>query len=111
MSIQIRRTLFYRIIFHHLDRFVNELSTYAKGKIMGSWLPFDGVHGTNACQNIYLEDSVTKADCPLKAGQIYWYKNKFHVRPEYPSISLTVRWALAENDKNLVCFELPAQIQ
>lgn len=75
-------------------------------------LPFIGVDGTSACNNLYLEDGTTKTQCPLKAGQSYVYKNSFDVLPVYPTIAaLDVHWALKEsNNKELVCFEIPAKI-
>lgn len=80
--------------------------------ILGVPLPFIGVDGTSACNNLYLEDGVTKTRCPLTAGQKYVYKNSFDVLPVYPTIAtLDVHWALTEsNNKELVCFEIPAKI-
>lgn len=80
--------------------------------IGGLPLPFIGVDGTSACNNLYLEDGVTKTRCPLKARQNYVYKNSFDVLPIYPSISqLDVHWALVDgNGENLACFQLPARI-
>lgn len=80
--------------------------------ILGVPLPFIGVDGTSACTNLYLEDGVTKTQCPLIAGKKYVYKNSFDVLRVYPTIAaLDVHWALTEsNNKELVCFEIPAKI-
>lgn len=80
---------------------------------MGVPLPFIGVDGTSACNNLFLEDGVTKTNCPLQAGQTYVYKNAFDVLPLYPTIAaLDVYWALVEGNskKEVVCFEVPAKI-
>ena len=77
---------------------------------MGIPLPFIGVDGTSACENIYTEDGSQKLDCPLKAGETYLYKNQFEVLQIYPKLNLVVHWALTKNNKNVVCFEVPAKI-
>lgn len=94
------------------DHDVKQLTTQVSAVILGIPLPFIGVDGTSACNNIYKEDGTTKTKCPLKAGEKYMYKNAFDVLPIYPTIpDLTVHWALNErNDNDLVCFELPAKI-
>lgn len=91
---------------------IKKLTTAVTANIAGLQLPFIGVDGTSACNNLYLEDGVTKTRCPLEAGQKYVYKNSFDVLPVYPSISqLDVRWALVDGSaKELACFELPARI-
>lgn len=94
------------------DHDVKQLTTSVEAVILGVPLPFIGVDGTSACNNIYTEDGTQKTKCPLKAGQKYLYKNAFDVLPFYPSIpDLTVHWSLKEsNVRDLVCFELPAKI-
>lgn len=96
----------------YLDHDIKKLITNVNGIILGVPLPFIGVDGTSACNNLYLEDGVTKTNCPLKAGQPYVYKNSFDVLQLYPTIpALDVYWALIEgNQKELVCFEVPAKI-
>lgn len=91
---------------------IKKLTTTVNAIIAGIPLPFIGVDGTSACNNLYLEDGTTKTQCPLKAGQNYVYKNSFDVLPVYPSISqLVVHWALVDgNNKNVACFQLPARI-
>lgn len=95
-----------------LDHNIRKLTTNVNGIILGVPLPFIGVDGTSACNNLYLEDGVTKTKCPLQAGQSYVYKNSFDVLSIYPTIAaLDVYWALVEgNNKELVCFEVPAKI-
>jgi len=50
-------------------------------------LPFVGVDGTNACDNIYNVDG-SKAGCPLKKGVEYLYRNSFPVLMIYPRVIL-----------------------
>lgn len=94
------------------DHDVKQLTTRVEAVILGIPLPFVGVDGTSACNNIYTEDGTHKTKCPLKAGEKYLYKNSFDVLPIYPTIpDLTVHWSLKEGSvKDLVCFELPAKI-
>lgn len=94
------------------DHDVKQLTTSVEAVILGIPLPFVGVDGTSACNNIYSEDGTQKLQCPLKAGEKYMYKNAFDVLPIYPTIpDLTVHWALKEsNARDLACFELPAKI-
>lgn len=94
------------------DHDVNKLRTSVNAIIVGVPLPFIGVDGTSACNNLFLEDGETKTKCPLKAGTNYVYKNSFDVLSIYPSLpSLDVHWALSESESNdLVCFEIPARI-
>lgn len=91
---------------------MKKLTTNVHAVIVGVPLPFIGVDGTSACNNLYLVDGTTKTQCPLKAGQTYVYKNTIDVLPVYPTIAaLDVHWALTEqNNKELVCFEIPAKI-
>lgn len=51
-----------------------------------------------------------KADCPLKAGITYVYKDSFPVHSYYPRIEAKVNWALKAGDKTLTCFEVPVKI-
>lgn len=94
------------------DHDVKQLRTTVNAIIVGVPLPFIGVDGTSACENIFMADGETKTKCPLKAGTEYVYKNSFDVLPIYPSLpSLDVHWALSESgNKDLVCFEVPAKI-
>lgn len=107
-------TYWYQILVFvfDLDHNIKKLTTNVNGIILGVPLPFIGVDGTSACNNVYLEDGVTKTNCPLEAGQTYVYKNSFDVLSIYPTIAaLDVYWALIEgNKKEIVCFEVPAKI-
>lgn len=49
-------------------------------------LPFVGVDGTDACDNIYNADG-SKASCPLQQGVEYKYKNSFDILSFYPRVS------------------------
>lgn len=91
---------------------MKKLTTNVNAVILGVPLPFPGVDGTSACNNLFLEDGTTKARCPMKAGQKYVYKNAFDVLQVYPTIAaLDVLWSLSESPtKQLVCFEMPGKI-
>lgn len=96
----------------HLEHKVKSLTTSVYATIAGIPLPFIGVDGTGACDNIYAEDGKTKVGCPMEANKHYVYRRSFDVLSVYPKLAaLDVHWALTErNNKNLVCFELPAKI-
>lgn len=95
-----------------LDHDVKKLTTSVSAIVLNVPLPFVGVDGTSACNNMYLEDGATKTRCPLKAGQSYVYKNSFDILSVYPTIpALDVHWALSESStKDLACFEVPGKI-
>ncbi|XP_072748878.1 NPC intracellular cholesterol transporter 2 homolog a [Anoplolepis gracilipes] len=84
---------------------LNKVSAY----IANVPIPFIGVDGTDACENIYNTDG-TKVKCPLKQGVDYIYKNSFPVLAFYPRISLVVRYALQEGDDEVICFQIPSKI-
>lgn len=94
------------------DHKVKSLTTSVYATIAGIPLPFIGVDGSSACDNIYSEDGTAKLGCPLEANKNYLYRRSFDVLSIYPKIqALDVHWALTErNNKNLVCFDLPAKI-
>lgn len=94
------------------DHDIKKLTTSVNAVVLSVPLPFIGVDGTSACNNLYTEDGTTKTQCPLKAGQKYVYKNSFDVLQVYPTIpALDVHWALTEsNNREFVCFEIPAKI-
>lgn len=93
------------------EKDIQRLRTDVSAIILDVPLPFIGVDGTSACDNIYTEDGATKVGCPLKAGQTYLYKNKFRVQEFYPTVNLIVHWALNDGKDDLVCFEVPAKIK
>ncbi|XP_029454293.1 NPC intracellular cholesterol transporter 2 [Rhinatrema bivittatum] len=50
--------------------------------------------------------------CPIHPGNSYTYLATMFVKSAYPSISLTVKWELADDTKkNLFCWEIPVRIQ
>ncbi|XP_076766086.1 Niemann-Pick type C-2b [Xylocopa sonorina] len=77
--------------------------------VLGVPLPFVGVDGTSACESIFNEDGTT-AGCALKKGVEYTYKREFAVLQIYPTISLTIHYALMEGNSTIACFEVPAKI-
>ncbi|XP_029177747.1 ecdysteroid-regulated 16 kDa protein [Nylanderia fulva] len=88
-----------------ITNLVNEVNAI----IAGVPLPFIGVDGMNACDNIYNPDG-SKVGCPLKEGVEYVYKNSFPVLAFYPRVSLTVHYALREGNDRVICFQIPAKI-
>lgn len=92
------------------DKDLDTLTTRVHANILNLPLPFIGVDGKSACDNIFAEDGVTKLGCPLKAGTSYVYKNGFPVEDFYPTVQLVVHWALESQNKDVVCFEVPARI-
>ncbi|XP_070166719.1 NPC intracellular cholesterol transporter 2 homolog a [Polyergus mexicanus] len=89
----------------NIENLMNDVSAI----LFGVPLPFVGVDGTNACDNIYNTDG-SKAGCPLKKGVEYLYKNSFPVLAFYPRVALIVRYALREGNDKVICFEVPAKI-
>ncbi|KYQ48080.1 Ecdysteroid-regulated 16 kDa protein [Trachymyrmex zeteki] len=88
---------------------IQKLTNNVTGIVTEIPLPFVGVDGTNACDNIYNADG-NKVGCPLKKDQQYVYRNSFRILPIYPRIQLTIRYALQEGSDRVVCFKVPAKI-
>nr|KAF7416956.1 hypothetical protein H0235_011487 [Vespula pensylvanica] len=61
----------------------NELLTSVHATLLGIDLPFIGVDGTNACDNIY-DVNNNKVGCPVKKGTTYIYKTDFPILEIYP---------------------------
>jgi len=93
------------------DKDLKRVTNHVQAIIASIPLPFIGVDGTSACNQIFAEDGVTKAGCPLKAGQTYIYRNSFDVLNFYPSLALVVHYAVQSGNKDIACFEVPARIQ
>ncbi|KYN27159.1 Ecdysteroid-regulated 16 kDa protein [Trachymyrmex cornetzi] len=91
------------------NRDIQTLTNNVRGLIGGIPIPFIGVDGSNACDNIYNADG-SKAGCPLKKGEQYEYKNSFPILSVYPRIPVTVYYALKEGNDRVICFEVPAKI-
>ncbi|XP_015585215.1 NPC intracellular cholesterol transporter 2 homolog a [Cephus cinctus] len=91
------------------NRDVQTLTTSVHATILGIPLPFVGVDGANACQNIFNADG-SKSSCPLKKGTPYIYKNEFPILELYPKVSLVVYYALTEKNDIVTCFEVPSKI-
>ncbi|CAG0899191.1 unnamed protein product [Darwinula stevensoni] len=74
------------------------------GIIGGIPVPFGGVP-ENACE------SLIEGRCPFADGDHLVYSEGMEVLAIYPSIELTVRWALTDESRNWqVCFELDVEI-
>ncbi|XP_018313933.1 protein NPC2 homolog isoform X2 [Mycetomoellerius zeteki] len=91
------------------NREIHSLITNVNGIISGVPLPFIGVDGANACDNIYNADG-SKAGCPLKKDEQYVYRNSFPILSIYPRIPVTVHYALKEGNDRVICFEIPSKI-
>lgn len=73
-------------------------------------LPFIGVFGTSACNNIVHAEDNTPAKCPLEANREYIYANTFPIMEYYPPTAFRVYWALKHGSEIVICFEIPAKI-
>ncbi|XP_046627636.1 NPC intracellular cholesterol transporter 2 homolog a-like [Neodiprion virginianus] len=92
-------------------RNVNTLTTKATGALNGGFpQPFESVDGSNACDYIF-DVSGSKVDCPLTKDTEYIYKRRFPISRKYPVTNVNVHWALVENNEDIACFEVPAQIK
>lgn len=90
---------------------IENLSTNVTAFMAGMNLPFIGVTGTSANNNIFDENSTTPATFPLSPNKNYVYKNSFPILPFYPLVHVTVTWALSSPaNGNVVCFEYGATI-
>ncbi|XP_012526691.1 NPC intracellular cholesterol transporter 2 homolog a [Monomorium pharaonis] len=91
------------------NREIKSLTNAVNAILFGVPLPFVGVDGTNACDNIYNPDG-SKAGCPLKPNVEYLYKINFPVLSIYPRVALIVHYALKEGNEEIMCFEAPSKI-
>ncbi|KAK2575513.1 hypothetical protein KPH14_011234 [Odynerus spinipes] len=92
-----------------LEKDVNNMMTSVSAVLFGVPLPFVGVDGTNACDNIYDKDG-RKVQCPLKKGETYIYRNDFPILEIYPKVPLEVHYALTDGNNQVICFTIPARI-
>lgn len=67
---------------------VESLVNSVNAAVLGVPLPFVGVDGTSACDNIYNLDG-TPAGCSLKKDVEYIYKREFPVLQIYPTVKKT----------------------
>ncbi|GIY61878.1 NPC intracellular cholesterol transporter 2 [Caerostris darwini] len=75
------------------------------------------VHGVIA--GVPLPFNLPKSDgcksgiaCPTKNGENYTYANNLVIRNSYPSLGVTVRWELKDDQQqDMVCIEIPCEIQ
>ncbi|XP_011550540.2 ecdysteroid-regulated 16 kDa protein [Plutella xylostella] len=91
------------------DKDMSDIRNHVTAEVFGVKLPFVGVDGASICGKLETE-SGEKASCPLKAGTRYLYRDAFPVLKVYPTLSTKVHWALQHNNKDVVCFEVPARI-
>jgi len=91
------------------DKDYDELTTAVFGGIGIIRVPFREVHGTNACKDV-VRKSDSKPGCPVEAGQVYTYKNKFPILKSYPAVSVQVQYGLNNGKNAVVCFNLPSKI-
>ncbi|CAG4953953.1 unnamed protein product [Parnassius apollo] len=88
---------------------LEEITNEVKADVLGVQVPFVGVDGNSICDKLFTE-SGEKAECPLKAGNKYMYKDSFPILSFYPTIEVNVHWALKSRDGEIICFEVPAKI-
>lgn len=67
------------------NRTIQKLTNEVSAILFNVPLPFVGVDGTDACENIYNTDG-SKAGCPLKKGVEYIYRNSFPILAFYPRV-------------------------
>ncbi|KOC66690.1 hypothetical protein WH47_00899 [Habropoda laboriosa] len=67
------------------DNIVNSVNA----AVLGVPLPFVGVDGTSACENLFNADG-TSAGCTLKKGVEYTYKREFPILQIYPTVRIFV---------------------
>lgn len=67
---------------------VESLTNAVSAAVLSVPLPFVGVDGTSACDNVYNADG-TPAGCSLKKGVEYHYKREFPILPIYPTVSVS----------------------
>ena len=92
------------------DKEIKSLKNDVFAYIGGLPVPFLGVDGTDACQHVKRVDSDEYVSCPLAGGHDYVYVNVFPILSIYPTLNTKVHWALRENGKSHICFEIPAAI-
>ncbi|XP_032521092.1 NPC intracellular cholesterol transporter 2-like [Danaus plexippus] len=87
-----------------------DLKNQVTALLLGIPFPFVGVDGVSVCDKLENEKG-EKVSCPLKAGTKYVYKDSFPVHNFYPTVDAKVHWALSNEDKNVICFEVPIKIK
>ncbi|XP_031846613.1 Niemann-Pick type C-2b [Nomia melanderi] len=88
---------------------IESVTNSVSAAVLSVPLPFVGVDGTSACENIFNADG-TPAGCSLKKGVDYYYKREFPILPIYPTISMVIHYELKEGEQSIACFEVPAKI-
>ncbi|KAF5292924.1 hypothetical protein FQA39_LY13804 [Lamprigera yunnana] len=89
------------------DRAVNSIKNEASAVLAGVPLPFLGVDGTPACENMFESDGNTKASCSLKAGKEYVYRNVINVSLLYPTdFQRTAEWQTNCGNSNVVLMDI-----
>ncbi|KAK0163395.1 hypothetical protein PV327_007080 [Microctonus hyperodae] len=84
---------------------VQTITSAVFGEILGNKIPFP-ISNPNACT-----DPNSGISCPL-SGNTFRYTNTLPIDRLYPRVSVNVLWKLQdENQKNIVCVEIPAKIQ
>jgi len=82
----------------------NNLQCKLAGMIGPVELPFDG------CPPDACADMIT-GDCPTEAGETLVYDLDFEILDLYPTIEVTAKWRLIEDDgSDFMCIKLPIKI-
>lgn len=89
---------------------MDSVTNHVTAELLGIPFPFVGVDGMSVCGKFETENG-EKTPCPLKAGNEYVYRDSFQVLEIYPSVKAKVHWALQHGGKDIICFEVPVNIQ
>ncbi|XP_028163604.1 ecdysteroid-regulated 16 kDa protein [Ostrinia nubilalis] len=90
------------------DEDLDDIQNKVTAKVLGLDVPFVGVDGNSICDKLFTE-SGEKANCPVKAGTKYVYKDSFPVLSIYPTLNTNVHWEL-KGKRDLICFTVPVRI-
>lgn len=69
---------------------ITSLTNKVKAKVYFIMLPFNGVDGTDACDNILNVES-SDHGCTLMNGKDYIYQRNIFIRKEYPRVSFLLK--------------------
>lgn len=92
------------------DKDMENVKNSVKAIVFNVAVPFIGVDDESICEKLY-KKSGEKANCPVKAGETYIYKDSFPILDFYPNINTKVTWSLkGDDDTFLSCFHVRATI-
>ena len=84
---------------------INGLKLAIHGVLGGKEVPF------STDDNDHCKLAIKDAKCPLQRRKVYKYANSIQVLKQYPSISVSVRYAINDlNGKPVLCIQFPSKI-